>query len=139
MSELHKELVRRFIAEAINKGNLSNLDAFVHPSYVFRAPGGEQRHGPDGLSSYLAAFRSAFPDLRVRVDDMLGEGDKVMSCFTMTGTHQGELMGIAATGQHVTINGMLLSRFEQGKIIEEWEILDQFGLLQQLGGVSLPT
>jgi len=74
----------------------------------------------------------------MRVDDLVIEGDKVVTCFTVTGTHKGDLMGIGATGKQVKIKGMVLTRFDKGKVVEEWEILDQLGMFQQLGVVSLP-
>ncbi len=64
---------------------------------------------------------------------------KIVTCFTLTGTHKGDLMGIPATGKHVNVHGMILSCFKAGKIIEEWEILDQLAMFQQLGVISLPT
>ena len=75
----------------------------------------------------------------MRIDDLVAEDDKAVSCFTMTGTHNGDLMGIAATGKHMKVSGMILSRFEEGKIVEEWEIMDQLAMFQQLGVVSLPA
>lgn len=138
MSESHKEVIRRFIEEANNQGDLSILNELVHPDYVFRSPS-EELHGPDELKVFFAGFRSAFPDLHLHIDELVVEDDKTVTRFTLTGTHDGELMGIPATGKPAKINGMVLSRFRDGKIAEEWEVLDQLSLLQQLGVVSLPT
>ncbi len=75
----------------------------------------------------------------MEIDDLVIAGDKAVISFALTGTHEGDLMGIAATGKQVKVNGMVLSRFEDGKIVEEWEILDQLTMFQQLGVVSLPA
>lgn len=137
MSESHREVIRRFINEAINQGDLSLLDELVHHDYVFRSPG-QELHGVEALKAFFAGFRDAFPDLHLNIDELLIEGNKAVSSFTLTGTHKADYMDIPATGKPVKINGMVLSRFRAGKIREEWEVLDQLGLLQQLGVVSLP-
>ena len=138
MSKAYKEIIRRWFEEAINQGNLSVLDEFAHPDYVYRSPSEEIR-GIEGLKGLISAFRTAFPDLNAKLDDLVIEGDKAVSCFTITGTHKAELMGIAATGKQVKFNGMALSRFEGGKVIEDWEIMDQLSMFQQLDVVSLPA
>lgn len=138
MSEAHKEVIRTWVEEAINNGNLSVLDELAHPDYVYRSPD-EELHGPQAIKALIAAFRAALPDLKVHIDDLVVEDDKAVDCFTLTGTHQGDFMGIAATGKPVKVNGIVISRFEEGKVIEEWELLDQLAMFQQLGIVSLPT
>ena len=77
--------------------------------------------------------------MNTRIDDLIVSGDKIMISITLTGTHSGDLMGIPATGNQVTVHGMVLSRLEDGKIVEEWEILDMFGMFEQLGVISLPS
>ena len=135
MSEAHKKVIRIWVEEVFNKGNLSVLDELAHPNYVYRSPN-EELHGPQAIKEFIATFHAAFPDLKLRIDDLVVNGNKAVVCFTLTGTHEGDFMGIAATGKPVTVNGMVLSRFEEGKIIEEWEILDELTLLQQLGVVT---
>jgi steroid delta-isomerase-like uncharacterized protein len=130
--------MRRFIDDLVNDGNFSILGDLVHPDYVYRAPG-QELHGPEALKALFAAYRTAFPDLHIAIEDLLIAGDKAVIAFTLTGTHAGVLMGIGATGKEVEAQGMVLSRFEDGKIIEEWEILDQLTLFEQLGVVSLPA
>jgi len=137
MSEDHEEVMRRFVEEVINNGDFSVLEEVLHPNYVYRSPG-QELYGPESLKDLFAAYRTTFPDLNVEIDDLVVSGDKVVISITLTGTHEGDLMGIAATGKQVKINGMVLSRFEDGKIVEEWELLDQLTMLQQLGIVSLP-
>ena len=93
---------------------------------------------PEALKGLFDAYRVAFPDLNARIDDLIVAGEKAAISFTLTGTHDGELMGIPATGNTIEVHAMVLSRFEDGKIIEEWEILDMLSMLKQLGVVSLP-
>ncbi len=138
MSEVNETVLRRFIGEVINNGDFSVLDELVQPNYVYRSPD-QELDGPEALKSLLAAYRIAFPDLNVRIDDLVNGGDKVVITVTLTGTHEGDLMGIPPTGKPVKINGMILSHFKDGKIVEEWEILDMLAMFQQLGVVSLPA
>lgn len=138
MSKINETVIRRFIDEVINNGNFSVLDQLVQPNYVYRSPD-QQLDGPEALEGLLAAYRAAFPDLSVRIDDLVNGGDKVVISVTLTGTHEGDLMGIAPTGKPVSIGGMILSRFQDGKIVEEYEILDMLAMFKQLGVVSLPA
>ena len=138
MSEANETILRRFIGEVINNGDFSVLDELVQPDYVYRSPD-QELDGPEALKGLLAAYRIAFPDLNVKIDDVVNGGDKVVISVTLTGTHEGDLMGVPPTGQPVEINGMILSHFRDGKIAEEWEILDMLAMFQQLGVVSLPA
>ena len=138
MSETNEKVIRRFIDEVINNGDFSVLDQLVQPNYVYRSPD-QQLDGTEALEGLLAAYREAFPDMSVRIDDLVNGGDKVVISVTLTGTHEGDLMGIAPTGKSVNISGMILSRFQDGKIVEEYEILDMLAMFQQLGVVSLPA
>jgi steroid delta-isomerase-like uncharacterized protein len=128
--------VRRFIEEVINDGDYPVLDEVIHPNYVYRSPD-QVLQGPQALRDLLTAYRSAFPDLHIAIDELVSTGNKTVISITLTGTHQGDLMGIGATGRQVKVSGMILSRFENGKIAEEWELLDQLTLYRQLGMVSI--
>jgi len=128
----HARVMRRFVDEVVNRGELSALDELVHPDYVYRSPGEELR-GHDGLAALLNGYREAFPDLKMEIDELLVADDATVLAFTLTGIHRGDLLGIPATGRGVKVQGMVRSRFWDGKIVDEWEILDQQTLLEQLG------
>ena len=91
--------------------------------------------GREGARLFYQVFRSAFPDARVRIDDLLGEGDMMACRFTLTGTHRGEFRGMPPTGKSVTITGITIFRIENGRYVERWSEADFLGLLQQLGAV----
>ena len=91
--------------------------------------------GREGHKQLIAAFRAAFPDLRVAVEDLLEEGDRVALRWRAEGTHRGELMGIAPTGRRVTLTGIEILRIAGGKIAEYWQSWDRLGMYQQLGAV----
>ena len=128
----HARVMRRFVDEVVNRGEFSALDELVHPDYVYRSPGEELR-GPDGLTALLNGYREAFPDLKMEIDELLVADDATVLAFTLTGIHRGDLLGIQATGRSVKVQGMVRSRVRDEKIVDEWEILDQQTLLEQLG------
>jgi steroid delta-isomerase-like uncharacterized protein len=138
MSESNQAVVRRFVDEVINKGDYAAIRELIHTNYVYRSPDQELR-GPEALENLLTTYRSGLPDLKTSIDDLIVSGDKVVISITLKGTHTGDLMGIPATVEELTVQGMVLSRLEDGKIVEEWEILDMLGMFQQLGVVSLPS
>lgn len=133
MSEQNKAVVRRFINEVMNKGNMSVLDELLAPNYVYHGPGGQEVRGIEGAKDMIGMYRSAFPDMKSTVDDMIAEGDKVVTRWSATGTHKGDLMGIAHTGKKVKMTGMVINRLVKGKVVEDWEEFDQLGMMQQLG------
>jgi len=131
----HEGVMRRFVDEVLNGANLDALPELVHPEYVHRAPGEELR-GREGLTALLAGYRTAFPDLRIEPDELWSFEDTTVLVFTLTGTHRGDLLGYPATGHEVRVHGVVRSRFRDGYIAEEWEILDRLSLFEQLGVVG---
>lgn len=132
MSESNELLVRRLVEAVINGRDYSTLQDLLHPSYVYRSPSEEYR-GPQGLEGLFTAYHSAFSDLNLTIDDLFSTDARVAMSFTITGTHDGEMMGIPPTGKSVSVNGIILSTIEDGRIVEEWEIIDQIALFKQLG------
>ncbi len=130
-----EHLVRQLIDEVFNQGKLDVIPELVHPDYVYRSPG-EQIDGADGLAALIGSYRGAFPDLHVHIDEMIATEDTTVTLVTLTGTHQGDLLGNPPTGRRVRIHGMIRSRFEDGRIRDEWELLDMLGLFEQLGIVG---
>ncbi|UCC75023.1 MAG: ester cyclase [Gemmatimonadota bacterium] len=137
MSEQNKAIVRRFIEEVWNKGNLSVLDEVYTADYVYRGPGGQEIKGPEGFKQVVAMYRAAFPNLHCTVEDQVAEGDKVATRWSLRGTHEAELMGIAATGNQVVMLGTVIHRFAGGKMAEARDMWDSLSFMQQLG-VVLP-
>ena len=87
------------------------------------------------MKNFVQMYAAAFPGKRVTVDDAVSSGDKVVVRWTMRGAHEGELMGIPASGADVTLTGITMYRFENGKVAEEWTYADMLGLMQQVGAV----
>ncbi len=138
MTADNKALNRRFVEEVINQGNIEAIDELIDPGVVDHAVPAGFPTGREGAKQFFAMMRSAFPDLHLTIEDMIAEGDKVVMRSTWSGTHQGEFMGIPATGRRVTVSAIDISRVADGRIVEHWEQSDALGLMQQLGVVSPP-
>jgi steroid delta-isomerase-like uncharacterized protein len=138
MSDLdkNKQLARRLIEEGFNKGNTAVVDELVAENYVYREPTVGERKGPRGFKELMTMYRTAFPDARMTVKKQVAEGDTIVTHWTGTGTHRGELMGIAPTGKHVTVEGVSIVRVANGKVVEEFEAYDALGMMRQLGAVA---
>ena len=132
MSEKNKALYRR-LPEEVWTGDLDVADEILDPNYVAHGLGIELPPGPEGFKTFVAAYRSAFPDIVMTVQDQIAEGDKVVTRWTATGTHKGALMGIPATGKEIVVHGINISRITGDKLVEAWNNWDGLGMLQQLG------
>ena len=137
MSEENKALLRRVVEEGLNKHNLALLDELYADCVWYRPETGELKG--EALKQYLASILAAFPDIRFTIEDLVAEGDKAVIRWSCTATHQGEFMGLAPTGKHVTTSGTDTYRIVEGKIVEYRGQWDALGFLQQLGAVPQAT
>jgi steroid delta-isomerase-like uncharacterized protein len=136
-SEQNKTIVRRALEEAW-KGNLNVIDELIASDYVGYDPANpEPVRGPEGVKEFVSSYLAAFPDVRITVEQQLGEGDLVATRWTARGTHKGELMGIQPTGKQASVTGLTLSRLVGGKIVEEHTNWDTLGMLQQLDAIPV--
>jgi hypothetical protein len=141
MSTVHnnKGTFRRF-HEVSNTGDTdlisSTIDEIVDPNVLIRTPLPVQATGAQALKEVFARLHRAFPDLHVTVDDLIQEEDKVVGRNTVTGTHQGEYMGLPPTGKSVTYNEIFIFRFFDGRIAETWGVVDVFSQMKQLGAID---
>jgi predicted ester cyclase len=125
---------RQFIDVGPNRGNLDALGELVDAECRYFMPGSnEPAEGAEGVKQVIAAFRAAFPDLHVEIDEVVADGDVVMARVTPTGTHNGELMGVAPTGRTVSWTVSHCARFSNGKLIEDRIVFDRADLMEQLG------
>jgi steroid delta-isomerase-like uncharacterized protein len=139
MSEGNGAISRRAIEQGFNQGDLSVVDELSSEGFVNHDPSdGGDYVGQQGAKQQIATFRKAFPDLHLTIDEMIEAGDKVVMRWTATGTHRGELMGLAPTGARTTTTGITIDRFEDGKIVESWSNWDTLGLMRQLGAAPEP-
>ena len=125
-------------AEAVGTGNYALFDDVVASNSIDHDPAPRQVPGPQGYRALFTEMRRAFPDMKVELDQLVADEDAVAFAYTFTGTHDGPLMGIPATGKKVKIRGMQISKFRDGKMVERWGSSDQLGMLQQIGATVTP-
>lgn len=132
-------IVRRFVDEVITQGNIDAADHFVWEDVVEQVPFPGQDPGLEGLKDVLRSMRAGFLDLVFTIHEQIADGDKVASRFEWTGTHNGNFLGIPATGRRVAVWGFVSDRLEQGRIKETRILMDIFGLMMQLGAIPPPA
>ena len=132
-TEEDKTVVYRLVDEAWNKGNVGIIDALLCPDYVLHIPSRQETVDREGYKQAIHMYRTAFPDVLFSIQETITEEDKVVIRWTITGTHKGPYMGVAPTDKRVTLTGISIRRFEEGKIAEEWVVSDMLGLMQQMG------
>jgi steroid delta-isomerase-like uncharacterized protein len=139
-AEDNKALVRRYCEEAWNKHNPAVVDQIYATDFVDRSPDIPGiPHTRDGLKQFMGVYLRAFPDANMTIEDQLVEGDRVVTRWTGRGTQTGQFMEMPPSGKKVAVPGVQIDRFSGGKIVEEWALFDQLGMLQQLGAIPTPA
>lgn len=134
LQEQHKRTVKKY-PQAVSAGEFDVLDEICTETVVNHAPLGEPR-GLEALKEYEAPIHEALPEFEVTFEDLLAEGDRVAMRLTITGTHEGPMMGTEPTGKLVEFSNMIFHRMESGKIAERWVQPDVFELLKQIGSID---
>jgi steroid delta-isomerase-like uncharacterized protein len=134
-TESNKAVARRFLEEVINQNRMDRADDLVLENFVELDPLPGQRQGREGLKEVLGIMRAAFPDMHWVAEEMVAEGDTVVTRFTWTGTHRGEFLGVPATGRSVVVKGVVMDQLADGKMSKSRILMDSLGMMQQLGAV----
>jgi predicted ester cyclase len=130
----NKELVQGFIQDLFTEGDPGAVERYLDPAFInhdLPFPGASRTR--DGMQRAADMFRQGCPDWHSDVEQLVAEDDVVVERFTASGTHRGELMGVAPTGKTIVLTGIQVFRLEGDKIVERWGQLDQMGLARQLG------
>lgn len=135
--EENKKILGRYYEEVLNKGNVALLDEIAISGYIEHDPLPGQGEQLQGLKDRVNAMVKGVSP-KFTIEDMIAEGDKVVVRWTNSGTHNGVFLGMPPTGKSFTIAGIDIHRLENGKMAEHWHVVDQLGMLLQLGIVSLP-
>ena len=138
-TEQNKALVRRLVEELFNRGNLGLVDELFAPNFVEHEelPPGMPRDR-EGVKLLTTMLRSAFPDFKATIDDIVAEGDKVVVRQTWSGTQKGEFMGVPPTGKSVSFGVIDILRIADGKCVEHWGLMDSMAMMTQLGAIPMP-
>jgi steroid delta-isomerase-like uncharacterized protein len=138
MSE-NKATVSDAISEVVSQGNFDRIDELYGAELVNHRNTGDELKGPAAFRGWMEEIHAGFPDFVATEEFSLCEGDLVASRLTYSGTHDGEFMGIPATGEAVEVTGTTINRLEDGKIVESWPETDFLGVLRQVGAVDAPA
>ena len=132
-AEENKQIVRRFVEEVVNKGDVDASSDYMAEDVVELVPFPGQGPGLSGLKDILREMRMAFPDMHWTIEEQIAEADKVLTRFTWTGTHTAAFLGVPATGKPVMVWGMVIDRLENGKVKETRILMDALGMMKQMG------
>ncbi len=134
VTERNKAVIRRFVEEVQNKKDWAVYDELNDPEFFnHSAPAGMTDR--EGSKQFLGGFLNGFPDCHFTIDDMIAEGDQVVTKKTFSGTHEADFAGIPPTGKRVTLQFVDIMRVRDGRIVEHWLSMDQLSFMQQLGVV----
>jgi steroid delta-isomerase-like uncharacterized protein len=138
-TEQNKASAHQFIEEVLNQGIMSRINELLAPDFVEHEelPPGVPRDR-EGVTLLMTMLRSAFPDFKATIDDMIAEGDKVVVRMTWTGTQQGEFMGMPPSGKPMSIGVIDIFRMEKDKLVEHWGLSDTMSMMEQLGAMPAP-
>ncbi len=138
MSQDNLTLARRAIEEVWNRGNYEVLPELVANDILIHAAP-DDIHGHEGIRQFYDSLRQAFPDIHFTIEDQLADGDRIATRWSAQGTHKGMFQGLPATGKRVSLTGIDIDRFVNGKVVECWPEANELGLLQQLGLLPAPA
>jgi steroid delta-isomerase-like uncharacterized protein len=139
MSAENKAIVRRLYEEVWNKRKIELVSEIISPSHALQAPNvAGSAVGPEAYKRQTTLFLTGYPDLHWTIEDMIAEDDKVVACWTISGTHRGDFMGVPATNKKVSVDGMTIHHISNGKIMDSYSNWDALGMMQQLGAVPAP-
>ena len=140
MSDENKAKARRLFEEGFSQGNTDVVDEVLDPNFVCYDPNSEsgEVRGSETIKAEIEYFRNAVADLTYTIEDQIEEDDKVVTRYTVSGTHQGEFFGVPPTGKRISMTGVSIDRFEGGKMVEEWPEYDLLGVMQQIEAVPAP-
>ena len=128
----NKSLIQRLYNEFFDKWNLQVVDELISPNFICHAIPPELPKGPQGFNQFYSWLRSAFPDIRFTVNDLIAENDKVVVRWTWHCTHTGNYIEIAPTGKKISVDGIAIYRIENDQIVERWVQLDINGMMKQM-------
>jgi len=138
-TDQNKLTVRRLVEEGFNKHNLKLLDEIFAKDAISHDPSQPNLgRGPEGARESMQVYTTAFPDSKLVIEREIAEGDYVVQYLSTKGTHAGPLGNIPATGKKTNVTGVIISKFENGKVVETWSLWDQLTLMQQIGVVPMP-
>lgn len=136
-AEQNKLLIRRYIEQVVNTGQVDRIDQFISPDYTEIYDSKRYPLGIEGAKEHILGVRRTYPDLTLTIEQQIAEGDWVVTCITARGTHRGEWMGIKPTGKVLTYTGVNLDRIIDGRIVEHGGAANMLGPLLEAGAIKI--
>jgi steroid delta-isomerase-like uncharacterized protein len=133
MSKEDNIAAQEHLAQGINTGNIDDAVTSFAPNAIDHDPAPGQPAGREGFKAFFTELTSAFPDAHIEPVHIVADDENVAIAYTLTGTHEGDFNGVAATGKKIEVRGLQIGRFENGQIVERWGSSDELGILAQLG------
>ena len=138
-TDQNKQTVRRLVEEGFNHRNLKLLDEIYAKDAISHDPSQPNLgRGPEGARESMQVYTTAFPDSKLTIEREIAEGDYVVQYLRTSGIHTGPLGNIPATFKRANVTGVIISKLQDGKVVETWSLWDQLSLMQQLGVVPMP-
>jgi steroid delta-isomerase-like uncharacterized protein len=137
-TQANETTVRQWVEAGWNNGDFRMIDAVYAPDYVGHGPG-QDITGPEAFKQFVAMWRTGLPDFHMTIEDLIAVGDQVVWRFTVTGTHEGNVLGVPPTGRSASTTGIVITRFAGGTWAEDYFEVDFLSLLQQLGAIPAPA
>jgi len=136
MSAANKAIVQRLYEEVWNERKLEVIKEIISASHALQSPNiSGSSIGPEAYKRNVLLFLAGYPDLHWTIEDLIAEKDKVVACWTISGTHKGDYMGIPASNKRVSVDGITVHLIADGKIMDSTSNWDALGMMQQLGVV----
>src|ERR1700678_3537697 len=135
----NKAVIERFIIDVLNHGRLETADEIVAEDFIELDPVPGQKQGREGLKEIIVMLRTAFPDMNWVIEETIASGEKVVTRFHWTGMHRSEFMGMPATGKSVKVKSVVIDRIVGGRMAESRILMDDLGMMQQLGVIPAPA
>jgi predicted ester cyclase len=139
MSEENKALARRILNDLVVELNLENIDEYFAADVIVHVPFLDLPPGREGLRSLYSSFPGAISEVNLKFEDQIAEGDRVVTRWSSSFKHTGDLFGVPATGKRVKQSGIMIYRIKGGQVAEQWAEANMWGLMQQLGAVPPPS
>jgi steroid delta-isomerase-like uncharacterized protein len=136
ISASEMERAVRKVKDSFNRGDLSVIDEIYDKEFVYHGSGETAHLTRDGWTQFVRGMLTAFPDMHIQLDEFFTSGDRLCYRITISGTHKGELLGLPPTNRKVSIRAIGIMKFRDGKIIEQWDVADDLGMLRQVGAIQ---
>jgi steroid delta-isomerase-like uncharacterized protein len=133
--EANLALMKKFYTEFVNQGNLDRIDQFCAEDFVEHEELPGVKPNREGVKQFFKMYRTAFPDLKFEIEQIFAKDDKVVTYINITGTHKAEFMGVPASGKKISIKGIDIVRFKDGKAVEHWGMTDTMKMMSQIGAI----